>query len=117
MESVQWEKKLIENMAGSSWYAVSWTRTPEEALALQKEFEQLPAVSNVITLASLTPGDQGPKLEMLHDIQQRLAKLPKRGEVIAHAPPNLDDVKQTCERVLKLLAAKQKEKPNDAMAL
>ena len=34
-------------------------------LALQKEFEQLPAVSNVITLASLTPGDQGPELEML----------------------------------------------------
>ena len=36
--------------------------------------------------------------------------------MIAHAPPNLDDVKQTCERVLKLLAAKQKEKPNEAMA-
>ncbi len=96
MESVQWEKKLIENMSGSSWYAVSWTRTPEEALALKAEFEQLPAVSNVITLAALVPGDQGPKLEMLRDIQQRLAKLPPRGKVIPHATPNLQDIEQTC---------------------
>ena len=51
MDSVQWEKKLIENMAGSSWYAVSWTTTPEEMLARKEKYEQLPEVSNVITMA------------------------------------------------------------------
>jgi hypothetical protein len=70
----------------------------------------------VITLASLVPADQDRKLEMLRDIQHRLRKLPKRGEIIAHEPPNVDDIKQTGERVLKLLTVKQKEKPNESMA-
>ncbi len=116
MDSVQWEKKLIEHMSDSSWYAVSWTTTPEEALALKAKYETLPEVSTVVTVASLIPPDQERKIEMLRDINQRLRKLPKRGEVLEHATPSVEDVKQAGERVLKLLAAKQKEKPNDAMA-
>jgi hopanoid biosynthesis associated RND transporter like protein HpnN len=116
MDSVQWEKKLTAKMNDSSWYAVSWTMTPEEALAQKAKFEQLPDVSMVVTMASLLPGDQERKIEMLADIHQRLGKLPKRGEIIAHSAPNMADVKQTGERVLRILAAKQKEKPNAAMA-
>ncbi|MBI1831881.1 MAG: MMPL family transporter, partial [Planctomycetes bacterium] len=104
MDSVQWEKKLMEHMSDSSWYAVSWTTTPEEALALKAKFEALPNVSSVVTAASLIPADQDRKVEMLRDIQQRLRKLPEQGKIIAHAPPSVDDVKQTSQRVLKLLA-------------
>jgi hopanoid biosynthesis associated RND transporter like protein HpnN len=116
MDSVQWEKKLIEHMSDSSWYAVSWTTTPEEALALKAKYEQLPEVSTVVTVASLLPADQDRKIESLRDIHQRLRKLPQRGEVIEHPMPNVDDVKQTGERVLKLLATLQKQKPNESMA-
>jgi hopanoid biosynthesis associated RND transporter like protein HpnN len=115
MDSVQWEKKLIEHMSDSSWYAVSWTTTPEEALALKAKYEQLPEVSTVVTVASLIPPDQDRKLDLLRDIQQRLRKLPKRGEIIEHPAANVEDVKQTGERVLKLLALRQKEKPNESM--
>src|SRR6185436_13291879 len=62
LASVQWEKTLIEHTTGSSWYAVSWTTTPEEALALKAKYEELPEVSNVITAASLIPGDQDRKM-------------------------------------------------------
>ena len=116
MDSVQWEKKLIEHMSDSSWYAVSWTSTPEEALALKAKYEQLPEVSTVVTVASLLPPDQDRKIDLLRDIHQRLRKLPRRGEAIEHSTPNMYDVKQTGARVLKLLAAKQREKPNHSMA-
>jgi predicted RND superfamily exporter protein len=96
MESVKWEKELIAHTSDSSWYAVSWTTTPEEALALKEKYEQLPEVSSVITLASLIPQDQDRKVEMLRDIQQRLRKLPKRGQTIEHAKPNMNDIDRTC---------------------
>ncbi|MBI2805075.1 MAG: MMPL family transporter [Planctomycetes bacterium] len=116
LESVKWEKKLIEHMTGSSWYAVSWTTTPEEALALKAKYEKLPEVSQVITVASMIPTDQDRKLEMLRDLQQRLRNLPRRGEILRHAPANLDDIDQTGTRVIKTLTRLQKEKPNDSLA-
>src|SRR5262249_56879974 len=116
MDSVQWEKKLIEHMSDSSWYAVSWTTTPEEALALKTKYEQLPEVSTVVTVASLLPLDQDHKIEQLRDIHRRLRMLPRRAEVIEHPVPNLDDVKQTSERVVKLLTRLQKEQSNESMA-
>ena len=116
MDSVQWEKKLTEKMSDSSWYAVSWTTTPEEALALKAKYEQLPEVSNVVTLAALMPADQEVKLEMLRDIQQRLRKLPNRGEIIKHATPNLDDIGRTGTRILRKIADLQAQQPHAALA-
>jgi hopanoid biosynthesis associated RND transporter like protein HpnN len=116
MASVQWECKLMEHMGDSSWYAVTWTSTPEEAIALKDKFEKLPEVSMVVTMASLVPPDQERKIEMLRDINQKLSKLPERGKIVQHATPNIADIKQTGVRVLKLLAARQKEKPNASMA-
>jgi hopanoid biosynthesis associated RND transporter like protein HpnN len=78
LDSVKWELRLIEKTAGASWHALSYTSTPEEALALKKRYEQLPGVSRVVEVASLIPADQDRKLEQLRDIQQRLRHLPER---------------------------------------
>ncbi len=115
MDSVKWEKKLIDHTTGSSWCAVSWTTTPEEALALKSKFEELPAVSHAITIASLVPTDQERKLELLRDLQLRLRKLPRRGEVLEHPVPNLDDVEQTGTRILKALGRLQNEQANESL--
>jgi hopanoid biosynthesis associated RND transporter like protein HpnN len=115
MESVQWEKTLLEHTADSSWYAVSWTTTPEEALALKAKYEQLPGVSKVETLASAVPCDQERKLELLRDIQQRLKRLPTRGEIVEHGIPNLDDIAQSGTRLVNTLARLQKEQANEAL--
>jgi predicted RND superfamily exporter protein len=116
MQSVKWEQTLIEHTNDSCWYAVSWTTTPEEALALKAKYEQLPQVSSVLTLASIIPRDQDRKLELLRDIKYRLRNLPNRGEIIEHAMPNLDDIEQTGVRILAKLTELQKQKPNAALA-
>jgi len=118
MDSVKWEKTLIENMSDASWYAVSWTTTPEEALALKAKYEELPMVSNVHTMASLIPLDQERKMESLRDIQYRLRKLPPRGEILDRkgAAPNVNDVKESGERVLDRLAMIQSKQSNEALA-
>ncbi|MCI0463705.1 MAG: MMPL family transporter, partial [Gemmataceae bacterium] len=88
LDSVQWELKLIEHTAGASWHALSYTSTPEEALALKERYEKLPEVSRVVEVAALVPRHQPHKLEQLSDIQKRLRSLPKRGSVIPHEPPD-----------------------------
>jgi hypothetical protein len=83
---------LIEHTAGASWHALSYTATPEEALALKARYEQLPEVSRVVEVASLVPRDQATKLDLLRDIHTRLRKLPERGSVIPHAAPDSGDL-------------------------
>jgi hopanoid biosynthesis associated RND transporter like protein HpnN len=93
LDAVKWELTLIDHTAGASWHALSYTASPEEALALKARYEQLPEVSRVVEVASLVPRDQPAKLDLLQDIQYRLRRLPKRGEPIPHARPNHREVK------------------------
>jgi hypothetical protein len=93
LDSVKWEHKLIERTEGASWHALSSTTSPEEALALKARYEKLPEVSLVVEVASLVPRDQPHKIEMLHDIGQRLKYLPPRGKVIPHSRPSSREVK------------------------
>jgi hopanoid biosynthesis associated RND transporter like protein HpnN len=100
LDSVKWEHELIERSAGDCWFAVTMTSTPEEALALKRRYEALPAVSRVVEVATLVPREQDRKLEILRDVQQRLRRLPKRGTIIEHTEPNLNEVKQAGQRLL-----------------
>jgi hopanoid biosynthesis associated RND transporter like protein HpnN len=99
LDSVRWEETLIDNTAGASWHALTYTTTPEEALALKTRFEKLPTVSMVVEAASLVPRDQERKLEQLKDIQFRLRRLPKRGVVIPHALPNMGKITRGLRRL------------------
>ncbi len=88
LDAVKWELTLIEHTAGANWHAVSYTDTPQEALALKARYEKLPEVSRVVEAASLLPQDQEVKVPLLADIQRRLSDLPKRGAIIPHLRPN-----------------------------
>jgi hopanoid biosynthesis associated RND transporter like protein HpnN len=103
-DSVRWERTLIERTAGMSWHALSYTTTPEEALALKARYEQLPGVSRVVELASLVPREQDRKREMLADIQKRLQPLPPRGTVVEHAFPMPADIKRSAARLRDALS-------------
>ncbi len=92
LDSVKWELTLIEHTAGANWHAVSYTSTPEEALALKARYEQLPEVARVVEVASLVPPDQDQKLKLIADIRQRLRHLPARGKLIEHARPQSQDL-------------------------
>jgi hopanoid biosynthesis associated RND transporter like protein HpnN len=93
LESVKWELTLIEHTAGASWHALSYTASPEEALALKARYERLPEVSRVVEMASLVPRDQDHKLGLLRDIRNRLGNLPARGGRIPHARPSSHEIK------------------------
>jgi hypothetical protein len=92
LDSVKWELTLIEHTAGANWHAVSYTDTPEQALALKARYERLPEVARVVEVASLVPPGQEQKTPLITDIRGRLRYLPERGKVIAHARPNTQDL-------------------------
>lgn len=93
LESVSWELKLIERMAGASWHALSYRVDPQEVFDLKRRFEQLPGVGRVVEIASLVPADQETKLTQLRDLQYLLRRLPPRGAHLPHALPNLATIR------------------------
>lgn len=88
LDSVKWERKVLERNPEGNLYALSATNTPEEAVALKERYERLPGVSRVVEAASLVPRDQPAKLEILRDLQTRLRRLPERGTAIPHDAPD-----------------------------
>jgi hopanoid biosynthesis associated RND transporter like protein HpnN len=105
LDSVKWEMVLIEKTAGASWHAVSYTDTPEQALALKEKFEQLPEVSRVVEVATLVPADQDRKLPLLADMRKRLAHLPPRGAPIPHMKPNIAGVQEALAALVRDMPA------------
>lgn len=102
LESVKWERTLMDRMTGTSWHALSYTGSREEALALKARYERLPGVSRVVEVASMIPGDQEAKLPVLEEIQHRLRKLPERGQPIAHSVPNLAVLRQEVAELVEM---------------
>jgi hopanoid biosynthesis associated RND transporter like protein HpnN len=111
LDSVKWELTLIDHTAGASWHALSYTSTPEEALALKARYEKLPEVSRVVEVASLVPPDQESKLGQLRDIQRRLRYLPRRGSVVQHQRPSLSALHQTLAGLIQSLAERAGTQP------
>jgi uncharacterized protein len=116
LESVRWQNKVLEKSPEGNLYAVSITNTPEEALALKRRYEQLPAVSKVVEVASLVPPEQNRKLESLTEIQLRLRKLPARGTVVEHEAPKADEIVRATGRLIAALGPVQQSRPNVFLA-
>lgn len=105
LDSVKWEKVLLEKMPTATWHAVTFTATREEAIEWKKKFEVLPEVSQVAEIASMLPKDQSIKKGQLKEIQHRLRLLPTRGSRPGHATPDIEGL----TKELKLLADKTNE--------
>ncbi len=85
LDSVEWERKLIDGAAGMTWDAMSLARTRDEAISLRERYESLPEVGRVIEVASLVPADQEAKLPAVQAIHERLKDLPTE-EVVQPGP-------------------------------
>jgi len=105
LDSVKWEKVLLEKMPTATWHAVTFTATREEAIEWKKKFEALSEVSKVAEIASMLPKDQTTKKGQLKEIQHRLRLLPTRGSRPGHATPDIEGL----TKELKLLADKTNE--------
>ena len=78
LESVQVEKKLLEECDQSVWYALSIADSREQLLERKARLEALPSVERIDEIASLLPGDEDLKRPAIERIGGRLATLPER---------------------------------------
>jgi hopanoid biosynthesis associated RND transporter like protein HpnN len=109
LDAVKWELTLIEHTCGTSWHALSYTDSPEEALALKARYEKLEGVSRVVEVASLVPTEQERKLPLLRNIRERLHSLPERGAVIPHARPDRDRLQADVAALVARLAPRSEQ--------
>lgn len=82
IESVELERKLLEECNQSVWYALSIADSREELLERKAQFLQLPSVERTEEIVSLLPADHEVKQPIIERIQQRLANLPERPPLI-----------------------------------
>ncbi|MFM7206931.1 MAG: MMPL family transporter [Planctomycetaceae bacterium] len=78
LESVEVEKKLLEQCDQSVWYALSIADSREQLLERKARLVSLPGVERVDEIASLLPVDEELKQPLIERIRGRLARLPER---------------------------------------
>ena len=67
-ESVVWENRLLEESGRSSWYALSTADSLAELYHKKAQFEALPVVDRVESIASLLPPNQEERLPLVAEI-------------------------------------------------
>jgi uncharacterized protein len=105
-ESVEWEKRIIENSERSSRNALATAPTPEEAIRKAAAFEALPSVESVESVASLIPSDQAARSELVHALQPFLSNLSPM--LATPAAVNVPDLARTLDK-LKLKIREENE--------
>jgi hopanoid biosynthesis associated RND transporter like protein HpnN len=116
LESVRWERKLIDHTAGASWCALSVARTPDEALALRERYERLPEVSRVVEVASLIPAGQDRKVAQVRDVQAALGGLPARGSSVTPFPVDPGDLQREINFLIGALAPQSLVSPQPVLS-
>ena len=110
-ESVEWEKRIIENSERSSWNALATAPTPETARQKAQAFAALPGVETVESVASLIPDGQQERLHILSLIRPLLRELPP-----LRTDPQAVEVKQL-EQTLDKLRLKIRDHENGSATL
>ncbi len=102
LESIELEKKLLNESNRSVWYALSIAESPEHGQRLKKRFEQQASVDRVESLARFFPAGHEERPPIIAGIYDRLAGLPERPPRIPVEPPA--DVGRELARLQDLLA-------------
>ena len=87
LESVELEKKLLDESDQSVWFALSIAESRQELLRRKADFLKLGSVERVEEIASLLPTDHQQKRPIIQQIHRRLADLPERPPRISVDPP------------------------------
>lgn len=83
LESVRWERRLLEETDHSAWFAVSICNSRQELFRRKKQFESMAdSVQDVEEIASLTPAEVSGKQPLVARIHLRLSALPERPPVL-----------------------------------
>ncbi len=88
MESVELERKLLNESDQSVWFALSMAESPKELFVLKRRFEQLDSVERVEDIARFFPADHQQTSPIIERIHGRLANLRERSPTIPVDPPD-----------------------------
>ena len=96
-ESVTWEKRLHDGSGRSSWYALSVADSLPALRQKQAQFEALPAVDRVASVAALVPDDQALRLSLVHELAPYVADV--SGDWTAPEPIDLDAMQRLLQKI------------------
>jgi predicted RND superfamily exporter protein len=114
-ESVEWEKRIIENSERSSRGAWATAPTLEAALSKAAAFAALPAVETVESVATLIPGGQEERLVLVRALQPVPGDFPTiLPSPTAVSVPDLQNILQRL--TFKLSAGSNQSAPEDKPA-
>jgi hopanoid biosynthesis associated RND transporter like protein HpnN len=82
LESVELERKLLEECNQSMWYALTMADSREELLALKAKYLELDSVDRTEEIASMLPTELDEKRPIIVRIHDQLADLPERPPLI-----------------------------------
>ncbi len=100
-ESVEWEKRILENSERSSRDALATAPTPEEATRKAAAFEVLSSVESVESIGSLIPSGQSERIALVRGLQPLLGNLPPT--LVAPQAVDVPDLARTLDKLkLKL---------------
>jgi hopanoid biosynthesis associated RND transporter like protein HpnN len=106
-ESVRWEYRLLEASARSSRYAMSIAQSLDDLYRKAAQFEALPVVEQVESLAPLLPADQDIRLALVRELAPLVEGLsPVWGQA---APIDLDDMTLLLQKMRFKLQRKASE--------
>jgi len=101
LDSVQWERRLIEKSDRSVWFGLAMADSPEELFELKSKFERLDTVAGTHEVASLIATSSDETTAIIKRISERISQLPDESPVIPVAPPNrLDQALSQVESLL-----------------
>lgn len=109
LESVELERKLLEECNQSVWYAVSIADSREELLARKGKLLKMSSVERTEEIVSLIPIDHERKKPIIERIQSKLSKLPERPPLIPVDRP--EDLGQQLAVAQNMLVAFQQPGP------
>jgi hopanoid biosynthesis associated RND transporter like protein HpnN len=96
-ESVTWEKRLHDGSGRSSWYALSVADSLDALRQKQAQFEALPAVDRVESVAALVPEDQDLRLSLVRDLAPYVADV--SGDWTSLEPIDLDAIQRLLQKI------------------
>ena len=116
LESVAYERRLVEFADESTWYAISVAGDLAEVRELQRRFEALPTVSHTETLTDYIPEEQDRKAMLFAGAAESLGPAPPpsvwvetvEGTALARALGRLaEELEQLAERLFAAGAGKE----------
>ncbi len=96
-ESVVWENRLLEESGRSSWYALSTADSLAELHRKKAQFEALPVVDRVESLASMLPPHQEERLALVAEIAPLVDAISATWENVE--PIDVEELSTTLEKI------------------